>query len=429
MHLLTEMIQREMKPALGVTEPGAIAFATALARSYVKGEITRIKLNLSSGIYKNAFSCGIPNSDKTGFLYAGALGAAIAQPELELSLLEATTDADRKLAEQIVAENKIQAELAMISSDIFIEAIVETKEDVCSVIIRDKHTHVEEIKLNHDTILYNKISKKEEPEEETSDADHAQIHEYSLEDILDYAKTVEIDEIKFLNAAYTMNLELFELSLNSTRTTFTPSLFQMNGNQVISKDERSTAQLLCNGAIEGRVIGLEKPAMSIAGSGAHGIICTMPLYAVYKVNDLTEEELLRATALSYLLTLYIKEYSGRLSAFCGCGVASGTAMAAAMAYLKKASSEQVALVINNMVSGISGMICDGGNQGCTMKGIVAVDAAFRAVDFALQNISIKAQHGIAAETPEESLRRLGLIASPGMEATEKTIVEIMSEKL
>ena len=148
MHLLTEMIQREMKPALGVTEPGAIAFATALARSYVKGEITRIKLNLSSGIYKNAFSCGIPNSDKTGFLYAGALGAAIAQPELELSLLEATTDADRKLAEQIVAENKIQAELAMISSDIFIDAIVETKEDVCSVIIRDKHTHVEEIKLN-----------------------------------------------------------------------------------------------------------------------------------------------------------------------------------------------------------------------------------------------------------------------------------------
>ena len=203
----------------------------------------------------------------------------------------------------------------------------------------------------------------------------------------------------------------------------------MNGDQVISDDELKTAQLLCNAAIEARVIGLDKPAMSITGSGAHGIIATMPLYAVYKIRGLSEEELLRATALSYLVCMYIKEYSGRLSAFCGCAIAAGTGMACALTLLRGGSVEQMAHVINNMASSITGMICDGGNQGCTMKGIVAVDAAFRSVDLAMNGTYIFNVHGINGKTPELTMKHMGLIASPGMVGTEKTIVEIFEGKL
>ena len=176
------------------------------------------------------------------------------------------------------------------------------------------------------------------------------------------------------------------------------------------------------------MLGLSRPAMSITGSGAHGIIATMPLYACQQVEELPEEMLLRAAALSYLITMYIKEYSGKLSAFCGCGIAAGTGMACGLTFMKGGDEKAIERVIRNMASGLTGMICDGGNHGCAMKGIVAVDAAFRAVDLALQGVSIEEIHGINGRTPEDTMRYMGLIASPGMTGTEKTIVEIMEQK-
>ena len=176
------------------------------------------------------------------------------------------------------------------------------------------------------------------------------------------------------------------------------------------------------------MLGLSEPAMSITGSGAHGIIATMPLYAAYKVNGYTEEALLRATALSYLVCMYIKEYSGKLSAFCGCAIAAGTGMACGLVFLRGGSVEQMHCTINNLAGSITGMICDGGNQGSTMKGVVAVDAAWQAVDMAMKNIYIDSIHGINAATPEETMRNMGRIASPGMVGTEKTILDILQEK-
>ena len=214
----------------------------------------------------------------------------------------------------------------------------------------------------------------------------------------------------------------------SGRAVIAAQLLKENGGEKISNDTLKTAQLLCNGAIEARVLGLSRPAMSITGSGAHGIIATMPLYACWQVEGAGEETLLRAAALSYLITMYIKEYSGRLSAFCGCGIAAGTGMACGLAFMRGADEEAIERVIRNMASGLTGMICDGGNHGCAMKGIVAVDAAFRSVDLALQKISIEAIHGINGKTPEDTMRYMGLIASPGMTGTEKTIVDIMEQK-
>lgn len=429
MHVFTEMIQSDMKPALGVTEPGALAYATALAKSYTKGPLKSVQLHLNSGMYKNAFTCGIPNTDQVGNLYAAALGAAVNLPDLGLEMLGCVKEEHRKQADEWVQAGLFRASVAMISSRIYIQVRVEAGDDVCTVTIRDKHTQVEEIKLNEEILCWNKIAEDAlEAEGEVVPFSGPHIHDFSFQDILTYAETVPVEELLFMRSAYEMNLELFHLGLSSKRTTFAPSLYQQNGCEVISDNDRATAQLLCNGAIEARVIGLEKPAMSIAGSGAHGIICTMPLYAVQQVRQYSEETLLRATAISYLVTQYIKEYSGRLSAFCGCGIASGTAMACAMAWMRGASFEQIVLVVNNMASGITGMICDGGNQGCTMKGIVAVDAAFRAVEFALLHVGVDARHGINGVTPEETFRQMGLIASPGMEATEKTIVEIMENK-
>ena len=465
MHELSTLIKKDMVPALGVTEPGAISFCVAKAKSYAKGELLHLNVAMNSGMYKNAFTCGIPNSKEVGNVFAAALGYVAGNPDKGLESLANVTPADNVSAQRLIDEGKITVALSGISSRIFMEATLETTESKVLLTIRDTHTNITKIVVNGETVLEAEekdeaidrpeagitesdkteegcgitesdkteegcgITESNKVAEETGTTKIHSIHRYTLAELVDYVNTVSLEEIEFVKEAYKVNLELFEEALKNPRTTFARQLLAMNGGEVISKDEQMTASLLCNATIEARVIGLDKPAMSITGSGAHGIIATMPLYGVYKIHGLSEEMLYRATMLSYLICTYIKEYSGRLSAFCGCAIAAGTGMACALTYLKGGSVEQMEYTLNNMASSITGMICDGGNQGCTMKGVAACDAAFRSMAFALQGVHIDKVHGINGKTPEDTMRNMGLIASPGMVGTEKTIVEIFEEKL
>ena len=427
MHELSQMIKDDMKPALGVTEPGAIAFAVAKARSFTKGDIKKVNVAMNSGMYKNAFTCGIPNSNEVGNVFAAALGVVAGNADKGLESLADVTPEDNVKAQEMIDQGKVTVELSGITSRIFIEATVETEEDKAIVTIRDSHTNITKITVNDKVELETEDEKK--TEEDGGEEEAHSIHKYTLQQLYDYVTTVDIEEIRFINEAYKVNLELFHEGLENPRTTFARQLLAINNGKEVSDDEQKTASLMCNAAIEARVIGLDKPAMSITGSGAHGIIATMPLYAAYKVNGYTEEQLLRATALSYLVCMYIKEYSGRLSAFCGCAIAAGSGMACALVYLRGGTVEMMAHTLNNIASSITGMICDGGNQGCTMKGVAAVDAAYKSVEFAMNGIYISEVHGINGNTPEETMRNMGLIASPGMVGTEKTIVEIFEDKL
>ena len=426
MEKLTRLIREDMKPALGVTEPGAIAFAAARAKAETEGEVLRVDVALNSGMYKNAYTCGIPGSDAYGNLQAAALGVVAADPAKGLESLDGITDADNEAAAKMVRDGRVHVALDHMGSEITIDATVCTETDTCSVHIRGTHTHIQWIEKNGEIVF----GEKTEQQEESEEAETPVIHRYTLRQILEYVKQVPAKEISFIREAFSMNIELLEEGIHSKKTTIGPMLFRANDGKIISGDARKTAQLMCNGAIEARVLGLSSPAMSITGSGAHGIIATMPLFAYYEVNyeAIDDDILLRATALSYLITMYIKEYSGRLSAFCGCGIAAGTGMACGLGYLRGASEAQQTMIIQNMASGLTGMICDGGNQGCAMKGMVAVDAAFRSVDMAMQNVCIDAIHGINGRTPEDTMRNMGRIASPGMVKTEEVIVDIMKNK-
>lgn len=423
MNILTKIIKEDMKPALGVTEPGAIAFSVAKAKSYLReGEIEEVNIKLNSGIYKNAFTCGIPNSNNFGNSFAAALGVVAGKSDKGLESLEDVTAEDNKKAKKLIDEGKINIKLNKISSDIFIETEVKIGGENCIVKIEGSHTNIVEIIKNG-----NKIFSKEQIEIKNIQEDII-LHKYKLKEILEYVNNIDINEIKFVVEAHKMNMDLFQEGLDNQRSTFVKQLLKMNGEKIFSNNSLNTAQLICNGAIEARVIGLNKPAMSITGSGDHGIITTLPLFAEYKVKELSEEKLIRATMLSYIICTYIKEYSGKLSAFCGCGIAGGTGMACGLGYLRGANLEEITHIINNMASGITGMICDGGNQGCTMKGIIAVDTAFRAVDMAMNGVYISKIHGINGITPEKTMMNMGKIAFPGMLETEKIIIDIFKDK-
>lgn len=424
MHELTVLIKDDMKPALGVTEPGAIAFAVSKAGSYLTGEIQKVKVALNSGMYKNAFTCGIPGSDAFGNVFAAALGAVAGNAEYGLEALKDVDDEANQRAQKLIDEKKVEVTLDHMGSAITIDAAVSDGKEECLVRVAGGHTDIYYIEKNG-TVLYEKEESTKEEQEEGP-----VIHRYTFAQILSYINAVPEEELAFIKEAFCMNMDLLEEGLASQRTTFGPQLLKENGGVLFSGRPLATAQLLCNGAIEARVLGLSKPAMSITGSGAHGIIATLPLYAYYNAaaEELSEAVLLRAAALSYLITMYIKEYSGKLSAFCGCGIAAGTGMACGLCYMRGGGYDELCAVIQNMASGLTGMICDGGNQGCVMKGIVATDAAFRSVDLALKSVQIDKIHGINGLSPEDTMRNMGRIASPGMVETERTIVEIMQNK-
>jgi len=425
MQAITLLIKNDMVPALGVTEPGAIAFAVAKAKTLIPGALRHITVSMNSGLYKNAYTCGVPNADEVGSAFAAALGYVAGSADSGLEALNGTTGQDVAEAKRLVDQGFVTVKLLSISSRIKLLTFLETTEGTAEIEIRDQHTRIVRMAVNGSEVFKSEPASEESQEH---DSEYALIQSLTLHDMIAYADSVPLSEIQFVMDAHQMNLALFREGLSSAKTTFVHHLLKMNGGEIISADAKKTASLLCNGAIEARVLGLNHPAMSITGSGAHGIMATLPLYAEYAVNGLTEEKLLRATVLSFLICMYIKAYSGRLSALCGCAIAGGTGAACGLCYLQGGGEAEIGKVIDNMASGLTGMICDGGNQGCVMKGIAACEMAFHCADLALAGVYVDSVHGINGRTPEETMRNIGLIASPGMAQTEKTIVDIQQSK-
>ena len=228
MHILTKIIKEDMKPALGVTEPGAIAFSVAKAKSYITGDIKNVEVRLNSGIYKNAFTCGIPNSNEVGNVFAAALGVVAGKAEKGLESLEDVREEDNIKAQRLIDDGKVKVELSKITSDIIIESEVRTDKESCLVRIEGTHTNIVKIVLNGKTIFEKEVENKKE------DSQEVELHKFSVKEILDYINSVDISEIDFVMLAHKMNMELFQEGLNSERTTFVKQLLKMNGNKIYS---------------------------------------------------------------------------------------------------------------------------------------------------------------------------------------------------
>lgn len=422
MNKLCDLIRVDMKPAFGVTEPGAIAFAAAYARSLTSGEISAITLDLNSGIYKNAFTCGIPNSEELGNAWSAALGAVGGDHTLLLEALRPITPEDNERARALIEGGRVTVRLDGISSSILIRVRVEAESGYGEVTCRGGHTNVVRV-VQNGTVL---VEKQENGQSGGGDP-CAAICERTVHELIEYAKTAPLSDLAFLREAAEMNLALFEQGRAEGKTPITEQLILQNGGEVFSCDAHRSARVIACGAIEARTNAVARPAMSITGSGSHGILATLPLYACCTVDSCSEEQLLRALAMSLLMTIYVKEYSGRLSALCGCALAAGVGTACGIVYLHGGDAQAYVRAINNIASSLTGMICHGGNPGCTLKALTGVDAAFSAAELALAGVSVDEIHGILGASPERTIQNMGLVSSPGMSETEGTIVGIMRE--
>lgn len=428
---IIELIRKEVKPALGCTEPIAVALAVAKAVEILEKEkgLTgrldkdfRIEVQVSANILKNGMGVGIPGTGMVGLPIAAALGAVCGKSTYRLEVLKDLDAASIERAKELVAQKNIKISLADTTKKLYIKAIVEIenegKQKSCSV-IEDDHDNIVETWYNGE--LLSSSHKKSESEEQKSALDY----KLSIKEIHEFAKNIPYEEISFILESRTLNQALAEEGLRGKYGLKVGWAISLDSSrEVFGNDFLSYAMCMTAAASDARMAGCTLPAMSNSGSGNQGITVTMPIIAYshkYKVSD---EELARALTLGHLVAIHIKGYLGKLSALCGCVIAS-TGAACGLIYLRGGSYENICYSIKNMIGNITGMVCDGAKEGCAMKVASGVSCALQSAVLAMENICISSVDGIIEDDIEKTIQNLGRIGSIGMQSTDNMILDIM----
>lgn len=414
---LLEILKKEVVPAVGCTEPAAVAYSVAFAKEQVSGDLDFMEITVDPGLYKNGLRVGIPGITERGLHFAAALGYVAACPEKKLEILNDISPISIKKAHEIIRQGKVNVRIKKGFDRLYIETILATTEGRVRVVTLDHHINIVNVEKSEVGIPFDieYTGLKSSPLKV--------IREYQLSDFIKFADEVSIDELTFLNDGLKMNLEVARSGFDLTSTG--KNLLKLIKKGFISDDMISRAQYLCSTASEARMAGIRMPVMSSAGSGNHGITVFLTNAAVAEKMNIPEEKLIRALALSNLITAYIKSYTGTLSAMCGCGVAAGIGASAGVAYMLGATENQMFGAMLNMVGSISGIVCDGGKEGCAYKLALASGWAIEAALLAMSGSVINAEDGILAPDFKKLFQNLGYICNPGMVATNDAILEIM----
>ena len=416
-------IRGEMALASGCTEPVAVALACSRAYQEIGGKLESIEVVADPGIYKNGFSCIVPGTEEVGLAAAAALGALAGRAELALEVLRDVTNSDVAAARHMVERGAVGVHVKKGEPDIYIAARVSTSEGWARVLVRKRHTNVVRIEVNGELRFQAKRERVGAVGER-----HFDVRELRVADMVRFVADVPFEGVDFVLEAVQVNKVLARSGLEGNLGVGVGrGMSGLLEEGEIADDLVSSAQLMTASAVDARMGGARESAMSIAGSGSHGIIATMPIVAIAEKKGIGDEMMARAIALSYLITIYIKAYSGRLSALCGCAVAAGTGASAGIVFLLGGDGEQIEHSIMNMAADITGIICDGGNLGCAMKAATGVGAAVLCALLALRGVHVPGNTGIVADTVERTIANIGRISSPGMLGTNEEILNLMTE--
>lgn len=417
------LIHQEVVPAIGCTEPIAVALCVARASEILNNRHPqRITAQLSANILKNAMGVGIPGTDMIGLPIAIALGALIGKSEYGLEVLKDCTPEAVEEGKQLIDAQAIQISLKEgIKEKLYIEVCCEADGNKATAIISGGHTHFVYESLN-DNVLLNIRS------DASSEAGDKEV-DLNLKKVFEFATTTPIEEIRFILEAKRLNKSAAERSLaGSYGHELGKTLRESRSEKHLMGDNTFTHILsYTSAACDARMAGAMIPVMSNSGSGNQGIAATLPVVVYAEDNQKTEEELIRALTLSHLTVIYIKQSLGRLSALCGCVVAA-TGSSCGITYLMGGGYEQVAYAVKNMIANLTGIICDGAKPSCALKLTSGVSTAVLSAILAMEQKCVTAVEGIIEDDVDLSIRNLTRIGSEGMNETDKMVLDIMTHK-
>jgi len=420
---LLELLKKGIAPATGCTEPIAVAYAVATAKEQIEGSLKSIHIQVDSNIYKNGLMVTIPGTTEKGLVAAAAFGFIAGDAKKKFRVIEGLTDEDIPEAKKLIKHKKVELSLKRNCKGLDIEVILLTDREKVKVNILNSHLNIVSI----EKIDINSQFKPLIREEQKANTFNHQIQKYTLEDFLRFSDQIPLEKLLFLEDGIKMNLKIAQEGLTIKLGVGT-KLTEMIHEGIMSDNIITQAQVLCAAASEARMSGSKLPVMSTAGSGNHGITVFLTNFAVAEKKNLSKEKLIRALALSNLITLFIKSYTGTLSAMCGCGVAAGTGASAGVVYLLGGNKEQILGSLHNMVGSISGMICDGAKNGCAHKLALASGWAVQSALLSLRGAIINNTDGIVDPDFKQLFKNLGYVCDPGMMLTDQAILDVMLNK-
>ena len=433
------LLHREVKPALGCTEPIAVALAVSKAVEIISDNCAsrcpegwrltadfRIDVAVSGNILKNGMGVGIPGTGRVGLPVAAALGAVCGDSRRNLEVLADVTDVAVKRALELVEGQKVSISVAETDHLLYVKATVcangqaQASAEVnpqAYAIIEDDHDRIVE------TCFADRILMSSESAAGLSEADEGE-ETPSVREILDFANNAPFADIAFILEDRTLNLALAREGLAGDYGMSVGKTIRENQQEVFGDDFLSFAMGLTAAASDARMAGSTLPAMSNSGSGNQGITASMPVIAYALKYDIDDERLARALILSNLVAIHIKHYLGKLSALCGCVVAS-TGSSCGIVYLQGGGYDAICAAIKNMAGNITGMVCDGAKVGCAMKVASGVSCAVQSAVLALRGTCIPSTDGIIDDDVEKTIRNVGAIGSAGMKHADRMIMDIM----
>ena len=418
---IIDLVNREVVPAVGCTEPMAVALCTARATELLGCKPEEIKVLLSANILKNAMGVGIPGTGMIGLPIAVALGSLIGKSDYQLEVIKDLTPEWLEAGKQFVAGDRICIQLKSdICEKLYVEVTCKSEGHQATAIISGAHTHFV-YEAQDDRILFDK---RQACSKEAAENDI----QLNMKLVWEFATTSPVEEMKFILKTKEYNLRAARESIKGNyghclgKTMDRPLSHGIFGNSIFSHIIATTAS-----ACDARMGGAMIPVMSNSGSGNQGICATNPVAVYAEENENTEEELIRALMLSHLTAIYIKQSLGKLSALCGCVVAS-IGSSCGITYLMGGNFQDVCHAVKNMIANLTGMICDGAKPSCSLKICSGVSTALLSALLAREGRHVTAAEGIIDECVDQSIRNLTSIGKEAMCATDDMVLRIMTNK-
>lgn len=421
---IIKLIHQEVIPAIGCTEPVAVALAAAKAAETLGAKPAKIEVFLSANILKNAMGVGIPGTGMVGLPIAIALGSLIGKSAYGLEVLRDLTPDALAEGKQMIESKCIHIALKENVDKLYIEVNCSAGEDTSKVIICHEHTSIIYVEKNGE-VLTDLRQSGNSSEEVCAAHDELKL---SFSTVYEFAMEMPLDDIRFILETADLNKKAAEASIRGNfGHTVSKTVSGAFGKKYMGESPYTHMLVMTAAACDARMDGAMIPVMSNSGSGNQGIAATLPVLSFAEDIKCSEEQLIRALMLSHLMVIYIKQSLGRLSALCGCVVAA-TGASCGITYLMGGSKTQISYAIKNMIGNITGMICDGAKPSCAMKVSSGVSTAMLSALMAMEDKVVTPVEGIIDEDVDKSITNLTSIGSKGMEATDRLVLDIMTHK-
>ncbi len=418
---LVKMIKQDSTPALGCTEPIAVALAGAATRDYITDTIKSIEVLVSKNIFKNGKFVLIPNTNRWGLDLAAALGVLGGDRKYGLMVLKDIDDKIIEEAQKMIEANKIKLEYIGDVPEVFVNVVVTTNSEKIEVVLKDNHEHIEQIKVNGELVFEDRI---EDEDKKVCNI----LNGLTFKEIRRISEIIPIEQLEFIKAGIQMNKKAAEEGLNWDRgAKIGYTLKRLEERGILSNNAPTQARILTAAAADIRMGGGNCPIMTSGGSGNQGIGVVLPIVVVAEEEGIEEDKLIRAIFFAHMINRYVKAYTGKLSAMCGCAIAAGIGASGGITWLLGGKDFQIEGACQNMLANLTGMICDGAKETCSFKLATSAEVAVISAYLAMENVIAKPNTGIIGNTIEDTIKNLGILSKEGLPYMDSAIIKILED--